>query len=346
MRESKFMKYFLLAGIVLLLLVTTYNCHSPTGPKGNGQDTTSHAFTWQTYVLGDGGASTLYGAAIINDTLIYVVGDIEKMDSTGQFEMYNLATWNGQNWKLRKVPYIYQGQPFYGQIPWIYALNAKDIWFGNSVHWDGQHFSNVDIGISIFSGIGSNKMWASSAGQFYVVGKQGTIAYSPDHGNSWQKLSSGTTTDIHDVWGIEGVVYCAVSNTFDPNAEKKILKITNEDKVDSLKWLGRSVGSVWTPDGKHLYTAGDGVFENDGSGWKEMVTGASIFTSSIRGNDNNDLVVVGGFGFIAHWNGKDFKIYPPNGDIIYKALAMKGNTVVAVGTTGEDAVVTIGKREH
>ena len=40
-------------------------------------DTTSHAFTWQSFTFGDGGGScTLYDVAIINDTLAYAVGEI------------------------------------------------------------------------------------------------------------------------------------------------------------------------------------------------------------------------------------------------------------------------------
>jgi len=139
-------------------------------------------------------------------------------------------------------------------------------------------------------------------------------------------------------------VYCAVSNPFDLNEEERILKITNATKVDTISWIGREVVSIWTPDETHLYACGDGVFENDGNGWKEMVTGASIFTNSMRDNANNDIVVVGGFGFIAHWNGSSFRIYPPAMDVIYRSVAMKGNMIVAVGTTGAQGVVTIGKR--
>ena len=40
-------------------------------------DTTSNSFSWTTYSLGNGGAtSSLYDVAIINDTLAYAVGEI------------------------------------------------------------------------------------------------------------------------------------------------------------------------------------------------------------------------------------------------------------------------------
>jgi hypothetical protein len=347
---------FTIAILFIIAIFLTTGCHSPTGPGQNNQlDTTSHAFTWKTYVLGDGNASTLNGVAIINDTLVYVVGDIEKMDSTGQFDPdpYNLAVWDGYQWLLQRIQfYTICGQSHMTSYPInsIFEFNQNDIWFSDGdemVHWTGTNYEH-DCSISSQINGAINKIWGTSSNNLYVVGNVGTILHFSS--NSWQKLSSGTTTDINDVWGINSLigqtVYCPTSNSFDPNEDKKILKVTNGNKVDSIKWIGREVYSVWTPDGNHLYTAGDGVFENDGSGWKEMVTGASIATTRVRGNSNADWIVVGGFGFIAHWNGKDFKIYPPAGDIIYRGLAMKGNTVVAVGTTGEDAVVTIGKRKH
>lgn len=62
-------------------------------------DTTSHAFTWQSFTFGDGGGScTLYDVAIINDTLAYAVGEIYTNGT-----MYNLARWNGQQWELKQL---------------------------------------------------------------------------------------------------------------------------------------------------------------------------------------------------------------------------------------------------
>ena len=173
-------------------------------------DTTSSNFSWQLYNFGSfnatGMASSLYGVATMNDTDIWAVGEIYLNDSTGHVDVqpYNVATWNGNKWTLRQIPYNYQSQPIYNPIHCIFAFNPSDIWLGNLVHWDGQSFGNVDIGTSIFYGIGFNNMWGSPSGQLYVVGNQGTIGYSPDHGGSWQKITSGTTLRLNDIYSSDG----------------------------------------------------------------------------------------------------------------------------------------------
>lgn len=333
-----------------LLVTGGFSCNLLTGPhSSSGPDTTSSNFTFQTYTFGgNAGGCLLNDVTIVNDTDIWAVGMIylDSADGNPDITPYNAVHWNGKAWTLLRIPYIYQGQPFYHPISAVFALSPDDVWFGGNgmEHWDGQKFSDIEAVNPFWFGELMTSIWASSDNNIYVVGSGGTAAH---FGGSWQALNTGTTTDINDAWGVgNSPVYCAVSNSFDPNEEKRILKITNGTKVDTVSWVGREVSSVWTPDGTHLYACGDGVFENDGGGWKEMVTGASIYTSCIRGNGTNDIVVVGGFGFIAHWNGAHWEIYPPSMDVLYTKVAMKGNMIVAVGNsaTSEQAVITVGSR--
>ncbi len=343
------MKYFLLLTGISILALTSMTCHAPTEPSSNSADTTSNSFTFKTYTFGgNAGSCLLNDVAIVSDTNIWAVGAIyvDSADGNADLSPYNAVHWDGQAWTLLRVPYLYQGQPFYHPIQAVFALSPNDIWFGGNgmEHWDGQDFLDVEDINPVWPSSRMRSIWASSDRNIYVVGDEGTAAH---FGGSWQALNTGTTTDINDVWGAgNSPVYCAVSNSFDPNEEKRILKITNGTKVDTVSWVGREVSSVWTPDGTHLYACGDGVFQNDGTGWKEMVTGASIYTSCIRGNGTDDIVVVGGFGFIAHWNGAHWKIYTSAMDAIYTRVAAKGNLIVAVGNSGtsEQTVITMGRR--
>ena len=181
-----------LALYVIVFAVLTFmsiTCKHTTEPPPAASDTTSHAFTWRMEALGEG---FLHDVALINDTLAYAVGEIYLPDSTGQLDplLYNLAVWNGKTWTVSRLAYMNQGYPSYSEIFWLFAISADDIWFGNSVHWNGQSFHNVDIGTSVFYGIGSNKMWGSPNGKLYVVGNSGRIAYSSNHGTSWQRVES------------------------------------------------------------------------------------------------------------------------------------------------------------
>lgn len=103
---------------VLTLLISCAKL-APPQPPDNVVDTTSHNFTWQITVLGNGlSSSMLNDVAIINDTLVYAVGEIYLKDSTGQEDInpYNLVRGNGSAWTIVRAPYYYQGQPHYQRI--------------------------------------------------------------------------------------------------------------------------------------------------------------------------------------------------------------------------------------
>lgn len=354
MTKHKVWRNILPLALMGLLITGGFSCnligpHNPSGP-----DTTSSNFTFQTYTFGgNAGGCLLNDVTIVNDTDIWAVGMIylDSADGNPDITPYNAVHWNGKAWSIPRIEFhTICGQSHMGSYPIssVYSFAPDDIWFsdaGEMVHWTGSQYENdCSIGSQISGAI--NRVWGTSLTNLYVVGNNGTILHYSN--SNWVKLASGTTTDINDAWGVgNSPVYCAVSNSFDPNEEKRILKITNGTKVDTVSWVGREVSSVWTPDGTHLYACGDGVFENDGGGWKEMVTGASIYTNCIRGNGTDDIVVVGGgFGFIAHWNGAHWKTFTPMTDVIYTRVAMKGNLIVAVGNsaTSEQAVITVGSR--
>ena len=316
-------------------------------------DTTSHNFTWEIDTLGDGNSSVLYDVAIINDTLAYAVGEIYKKDSTEQFEteFYNIAKWNGSAWKFERIYYPYQGQNYIAPLHSIYAFSKNDIWVGSNqpMHWNGSEWRTFDLLSSVWNGW-INKIWGTSSTNIYIVGNQGAIAFF--NGSSWQKIESRTTTDIMDAWGIfnpttnRTEVYCAVTSFWTPQ-DKKILKIVSSSTVDSVAWTtGRDVVSIWTPNGFPLFTAGDGVFENKTGRWREMDVGANIYTQRIRGNSRNDIIAIGGFELIAHYNGLSWRVIQLNmsSTVGYPGLAVSDRLVVVVGGDISRAIVSIGKR--
>ena len=193
-----------------------------------------------------------------------------------------------------------------------------------------------------------SKIWTVNKNEIYTAGALGQIGRY--NNGTWQKLESGTTTDINDIWGYidantgQPVELCAVS--FVSNiGDYKLLRI-NGNKVDSLKWnMQRGIHSVWTKTGFPIYTAGDGVFTNSSGQWKEENTLPLYYEESIRGNDLNDIFVCGDYGLFAHFNGVRWRVYNDlaiNG--IYFALAVKRDLVVAVGTDNNSAIIVMGKR--
>jgi hypothetical protein len=314
---------------------------------------TSHNFTWQTFLLGDGNNSSLYDVAIINDTLIYAVGEMYLRDSTGAIEdtPHNLAVWNGTRWRIERVPVpLCPNGTGYFPLRTLFAFAWNDIWLsggGEMIHWNGQTFQG-DCAINpLIQGI-ITRIWGSSSTNLYVVGGGGTLIHY--NGTTWRRLESGTTTHILDAWGVlnpmtgKEEVYCAVTDFFDPNG-KKILKIVDQTRIDSVRWnTGRDISSVWTNKGAPLYTTGDGIFENKQGVWNEINLGTSVYTNRIRGNRLNDICLVGSFGLLAHYNGMAWRVYSEVYNAVYSGLAVRDGIIAAIGERNGRGVVTIGRR--
>jgi len=307
-------------------------------------DTTSHNFSWQTYTFGgQGGSSTLYDVAIINENDIWAVGEMYVYDSTGTPVLYNAVHWDGSKWELKRI--LYKGLIW--SIRTIYAFNSNDIWFSAFVRYDGKKFIDLPIP-DILIGWSVNKIWGTSSNDLYVVGNGGNIAHY--NGTSWQKVNSGTTTNINDIWGFyddntsQKNILCAVSNRITAG-DYKILVIEN-NTVDSITWnTNRRVQSIWFEDNLKIFASGGGVFINNGDNkWYEQNELPLISTNRIRGTAKNDVFVGGDFGLLAHYNGLNWKVYPEANVALFYSLDYKNNLLTAVGERNGKAVVLMMRR--
>ena len=305
-------------------------------------DTTSHNFTWQIDTLGTH-SSVLYDVAIINDTLVYAVGEIFHRDSSENWTFFNLAKWNGREWTLHRV--YYNGGIFTAR--WILAFSENDIWIEELIHWNGTTFQPRPID-PMFYGVRTTKAWGTSSSDFYVVGNGGFIAHYD--GVRWRRIESGTSTHINDAWGVvnpikgEREVYCPVTSFFTPG-DKKILKITNQTHVDSIPWQPqRNIYSLWSRTGVPIYVCGSTLHVRRGGQWWEVNYGASLALNAIRGEDLNNIFVVGDFGIISHFNGVHWQIVGYDFDSVYGSVAVARDIMIAVGTKNARGIITIGRR--
>jgi hypothetical protein len=304
-------------------------------------DTTSYNFTWETFTSGTGGSSVLNDVSIISPDDIWAVGEISF---AGEF--YNVVHWDGQQWELKRITY--------GGSPWpiksIWAFSSNDIWFDVFVRWNGDIFVEMPIP-NVLIGFGINKTWGNPNGGLYVVGNQGRIAYSPDHGQSWQKLESGTDLPIQDIWGIpdpetgEPYILCPASDKYNVG-EKKLLQInplTYEVTILEWPYQDRRIHSVWFKDPRRVWICGAGVYINKNGQWKEYSEIPLIFTNRIRGMDINDIFVAGDFGILAHFNGVIWKTYPNAALGLYYSMDYKNKIAVAVGQSDKQAIILMLK---
>ena len=335
------MKILSFSILILFVLLLTSSCKDKTtNPPNNGDglDTTTHNFIWETFTLEPPyETSQFLDAAIINENDIWVGGYVDSIDIG---IAYNAIHFDGNDWELKKVPYYYRDRYIYSSIDWIFSFTNNDIWFGNLVHWDGERFKNANLALSIFVGIGQNNMWGSSNGEFYLAGNQGTVAYSPDADLSWQKLNSSIKSDIRDIWGVSNTktgqnkVYLVIDNIKGEDSTS-VYQIVNNEVIPAPSEGVPLYGfeGIWSADGNEWYACGGELYRLPAlnQSWEKVEKLPSIYMEAIRGNSKNDIFVTGYLGLIAHWNGSTWHTYPemPGN---YHGLAVKDDLVVAVGT--------------
>jgi len=323
-------------------------------------DTTSHNFTWQIELLGDGNSSRLKDVCIIDENDVWAVGEIYLKDSTGEFMYppYGAAVWNGSTWEVRKLKTRSLDYETYLNPLGVFAFTPEDIWFahGGIHHFNGQDINSYwvnwfpgNVNAILDSGQSIDKIWGQSSSNLWAVGRQGAIVHY--NGTSWQKIESGTTQPINDIWGIynqktqEQKIYCVASDKYH-GGEKKIFQIIKNEAIE-VNWSPqRAAHSVWFLQNTPLYVCGSGVFMYDNNQWSQIEGVPNIFKNRIRGNHQYDIFIAGDFGLLTHYNGRSWYIYEeltlPNGN--YESLAIKDNLVVAVGWQGDKAVVCRGIR--
>ena len=324
-------------------------------------DTTSSNFTWQTYTFGSpaAGSSYLNDVSLINDTTIIAVGAVYLTDSTGKAGPfpYNLIEWDGNEWHIIRVPYYYQGQTFYHPIQSVFTFGSNDIFFcGNGViHWDGTKYNPISIPTSKWGSYQINKIWGESNEDFYICGNNGSLAYNQN--GTWQKIESGTTLPIQNIWGAVNSsssvsqILCVASDKY-YNQGNKFIEIKNNNTAIALADSGLpwSLSSVWFIPNRKYYIAGDGVFQTTSleKRWTEVKGLPSIYTDVIRGTNFNNIVVSGSNGTLSYFNGVRWNNYINNplpyisGRLV--SVSIKDNTIAAVGFSGEQAYLVIGRR--
>jgi hypothetical protein len=310
---------FSLTTIYWLLSTLLLSCTSPTPPPPPppGPDTTSHDFIWHIDTLGDGNSSVLYDVAIINDTTIWAVGEIYLKDSSGQINptVYGLTRWNGRVWDYERVAYRDFGPPqtYPGPLFAIQAFGPRDVYvcsYANLLHWDGSAWAEKAFFMTAIPFENQiQKMWGTSGTNLYCIGRKGGIFHFA--GSSWQKIESGTTLPINDVWGSTDQVIAVASDKY-LNQGRMLLGIsagTAQTLPDSgLPW---SISSIWFVGGSRYYVGGDGLYETAqlGATWS-VIPGAAdtrYYKHVVRGNNTNDVFFAGSFGVMAHFNGSTWK---------------------------------------
>jgi hypothetical protein len=321
-------------------------------------DTTSHDFTWQKFEFGDYTSNSLFDVAIIDENNIWAGGQIYLFDSTGQRDPqpYNAVHWNGKEWEILRIPTRnFFGTISFAQISTIFAFNKDDIWTfsdaGSYSHWDGKTWTTEFL---LQRKGGGTKFWGTSASDLYLACSSGGISHFD--GTNWTLLNAGTNLNINDIYGAwnnrtnQFDIMAVASNLFE-SLDRNILQISrNIVSKENTYNLNGTLYTTWFKSNKQYYVAGDGIYQKNQFSedvWKNKTYDiTTYYIYSIRGNDINDIIAVGGFGEMLHFNGIRWKSFMNetgiNGNLY--SVNIEDNLVVAVGYGSTKGVIFIGQR--
>ncbi len=332
-------------------------------------DTTSHAFKFQQFTWGGGGGSFLKDVAILSDTNIWAVGEIQLVEynSLGRrdYSPYGAVHWNGTSWKPIELPTnIGLTYTQYLTPTGIIAFALDDFWLADGgVHrfngsevtqsyWINKFPGNTGI---LDDGQDAEKLWGISSNNLYAVGRKGGIARFD--GSNWQKLSSGTQFDIMDIYGATDsktgeLEILALATQLDSMPSQTQLLRIQGTSVSLVATLPKVYFSLWFIPGEKYYLVGDGIISTNSLEnpiWNNIPIGTitQFEAGGIQGANLNDIFVTGGYLDVAHYNGSTWFDYIneiPGGYGSYSSVAVRGNTMVAVGLVNQNAVLLMGKR--
>ncbi len=324
---------------------TTIN---PCDTCGIDKDSAAHAFIWTEYSIP--GESNLTGCWVFGRDSMLILGQY--------IYWFNGATFT------KLDPRVPPSRPISGGLAdfTLFAHSPTDYWM---VHGSIAFHVYADVYAEEYRPGSVNACWGKSSNDMYFVGNGGQIHHFD--GTTFTKMSSPTTKDLRSVWGTShsDVWACGFnSNT----AESVLLHYDGsswiEVELNTVGWIGvgkHALQSVFATDSaghKIAIASGSLVWRRtDNNSWRSdsgsvpnALGGNSYIGIGVRGNNANDFMAVGGWGFAAHWNGKSWKKYD---ELFNYSLSnygasgfhMKGNTACIVGGKSGSSWIAIGRRK-
>ena len=305
-------------------------------------DTTRHGVEWT--ILKTGGySSSLNDVFIIDEANIWAVGYINTFDST-----YNAMHWNGTDWSSKSIETFYRGRMVSEPLSSIFAFTPNDIWANacypihwNSISWQLYHLTEMGIDVkAIFC------CWGLSGQNMFFAGSQGFCIHF--NGTAWLKIATGTGLSIMDIHGLSESLFYLVGD--DDHTGETTFNIYNEGRIKVHQQIGGRFRGVYATASNDIYIAGVGIHYYDGKElseipWPENVGLYNL--ESVRGNGSNDIFFAGSYGSILHYNGINWHYYKElTNRGHFKAIAVSGELIVAVGTDGPNAVICHGIRRE
>ncbi len=339
-----------------LLLDTEYKYYAVTRDStGEIKDTsntvsartlapTSHDYTWRETTIGDFG-SVLYDVWGTDENNVYAVGIININGDS-----YGVIHFDGAEW--------YPIEDTVGGTA-IFGFKDDDIWVagGGVYYFNGNNWRRIDaksinnqlipLDTVLFYNAPYTSLWGTSSNDMYL-------------GSTWGKIVHWDGNKA-EVIGDLGTWITDINGTNEENIWVTAVKSSELKDIilhfDGIVWnqvnLPTSFSylrSVLPFNKQEVLVGGNGMFyRQTNSEWSILpyINRGSI--QKIRGNSSTDLLAVGGYGTVTHYNGIDLHFYDelftPSGGINY-GVYTTGNKVFIVGIdeSNTKAQIIIGER--
>jgi hypothetical protein len=314
-------------------------------------DSLSHAFTWTEYSIP--GVSSITGVAVFSDNRIYAYGN-------------DLYIFDGIKWTTTKA-YVGSGPRTAGFIDMnVFSFSESNYWaVSGSIVYNGDgKFVEEYRNLGPYIDGSLRACWGTSKNDMFFVGDYGAVTHFD--GTTFTKMPRVTTKNLRSVWGTghNDVWACGFNSS---TAETVLIHYDStswkEDEISQTKGIYATGGfnTVWAVDSAgHKFATTSGALlirKTDNTSWRSdsglvpnSLGGGEFIGISPRGNTANDFMVVGGWGFVAHWNGKTWHKYDElydysNPSYGTSAFSMKGNTACVVGVKNGTSWIAIGRRK-
>jgi hypothetical protein len=164
--------------------------------------------------------------------------------------------------------------------------------------------------------------------------------------------------DIKDIYGtidpISGkkeVLYVA-SNSYVEPPGRGIFQIDGIQSIPvNSDSLPNFISTLWFVSNKKYYIAGDGLWFNSklGQSWTKEKSLLPYYKNEMHGLKQNDIFIVGSYGFIAHFNGVNWYNYTEISQQLFNGgfgdVDYQDDFVIAVGSMGLNALILRGYRQ-
>lgn len=164
-------------------------------------------------------------------------------------------------------------------------------WGRSVLQYDGASFRTVWTSERSPSPVALHGIWGRSPGEIYAVGSGGLIVR--DDGSAWAPVESGTTRDLHGVWGAGGAVFAV--------GEGGTILRQHEGRWSAVEsGTTATLRDIWGSSESNFYAVGDGgiILRFDGRRWSRVESGTSVRLNAVSGTATGVVFIAGERGVI------------------------------------------------